>query len=129
MIYYIIFYLIGIAITYHFTKKRYCWDVSQECPIVDDSYPEFIVDYISVGNGEEATLVTLQFRNRLPVIELFYKNRVVKVFRNYDNSIYDTYCYDLEGNDISMEEFNELFKNTDLTKFNHMFDCLPYVSY
>ncbi len=129
MIYYIIFYLIGIAITYHFTKKRYYWDDSQVRAIVDDSYPEFIVDYISAGNGEEATLVTLQFRNRLPVIELIYKNRVVKVFRNYDNSIYDTYCYDLKGNPISMEEFNELFKNTDLTKFNHMFDCLPYVSY
>lgn len=129
MYYFIILTIIAIIITFYFTRRYYLKYVPKVGPVeVDNSYPELIIDTFPAGNGENANFVTLKFRNRITLIELIYRNKVVKVFTNRDNFIYCDHAYDLEDNPISNEQFDILFKDTNLTQFKHMFDCFHYVS-
>lgn len=130
MYYLIILTIIAIIITFYFTRRYYLKHVPEIGPVeIDNSYPELVIDTFPVGNGENANFVTLGFKNRIIIIELIYRNKVVKVFTNRDNFIYGEQAYDLEGNIVSDEQFDILFKDTNLTQFKHMFDCFHYVSF
>ncbi len=127
--YFILLVLIAITITFTFYGTKIYYGYFYRPAAEDTRYPELIIDHISVGNGEETTLVTMIYRNLFTVIKIVYKNRVVKVFSTHENTMYDEVSYDLEGNLITEEQFNELFKDTELPKFKHLFDCMPYVSF